>query len=404
VVLAEIDAHTVHALAADSGDRQWSFTAGARIDTPPTLHRGAVLFGSADGWVYCLRAEDGQLRWRYRAAPHDLRMGRDGQLESVWPVHGAVLVQDDTVYCASGRGSFVDGGVWLHGLDGATGSPRFELQLQGPETGAGFTRENPGRGFVMPGALPDVLVSDATSVYMRHLACDPQLQDAVDMAPNFYPATVRAGEEFGGDHKYWCDLMEVGPRAFVGKPEWDHRSYFNRFPGQRLYSTTGLLDDSWHIRSYWSYGQIVGQYLVFRGDRGYAVQAYPNAARWASYEAGDGYLLYSGRTRLPEADQPLYALPAAERDWQTKLPLRPISLVLAGEKLVVAGPPDSADPAEAAAAIAGQRGGLLRILSADKGTTLSEMQLDEPPRFDGIAVAHGRVLIAGQNGGLLCLE
>jgi hypothetical protein len=404
VVLAEIDAHTVHALAADSGERQWSFTAGARIDTPPTLHRGAVLFGSADGWVYCLRAEDGQLRWRYRAAPHDLRMGRDGQLESVWPVHGAVLVRDDTVYCASGRGSFVDGGVWMHGLDWATGSPRFELPLQGPDTGAGFTRENPGRGFVMPGALPDVLVSDATSVYMRHLACDPQLQDAVDMAPNFYPATVRAGEEFGGDHKYWCDLMEVGPRAFVGKPEWDHRSYFNRFPGQRLYSTTGLLDDSWHIRSYWSYGQIVGQYLVFRGDRGYAVQAYPNAARWASYEAGDGYLLYSGRTRLPEANQPLYALPAAERDWQTKLPLRPISLVLAGEKLVVAGPPDSADPAEAAAAIAGQRGGLLRILSADKGTTLSEMQLDEPPRFDGIAAAHGRILIAGQNGGLLCLE
>ena len=32
------------------------------------------LFGSADGHVYSLRASDGQLAWRYRAAPEDLRM------------------------------------------------------------------------------------------------------------------------------------------------------------------------------------------------------------------------------------------------------------------------------------------------------------------------------------------
>ena len=31
----------------------------------------AVLFGSADGCVYCLRASDGAIVWRFRAAPRD---------------------------------------------------------------------------------------------------------------------------------------------------------------------------------------------------------------------------------------------------------------------------------------------------------------------------------------------
>jgi hypothetical protein len=331
-------------------------------------------------------------------------MGGESQIESVWPVHGAVLVQDGVAYFAAGRGSFVDGGVWLYGVDALTGEKRFEHHYAGPYTGAGFTRDNPGRGFVMPGALPDVLVSDGERIYMRHLAFDFKLEEVTDMAPNFYSAPVRAAEEFGGDHKYWCDLLEVGPRAFVGKPEWDFRSYFNNFPGQRLYSTTGLLDDSWHIRSYWSYGQIVGQHLVFDGQRGYAVQAYPNAARWAAYEAGDGYLLYAGRTRTPETEERLYALKAPDRDWEKSLPLRPVALLLAGEVLFVAGPPDMSDPAEAMAALEGKRGAVLRALSTTDGELLREIKLDAPPTFDGMAAASGRLVIATQDGALLCFE
>ena len=36
-------------------------TAGARVDTPPTVYRELVLFGSADGWVYCVNQADGRL-------------------------------------------------------------------------------------------------------------------------------------------------------------------------------------------------------------------------------------------------------------------------------------------------------------------------------------------------------
>ena len=94
IFVAEVDAHTVHALNEDNGESLWTFTAGGRIDSPPTVSEGRVLFGSADGHVYCLDAQDGALAWRFRAGPEDRRILVDDQLESAWPVHGAVLVQE----------------------------------------------------------------------------------------------------------------------------------------------------------------------------------------------------------------------------------------------------------------------------------------------------------------------
>ena len=61
-----------------------------------------MLFGSADGYVYCLRASDGELVWRFRGAPRDERLVAFEQLESLWPVHGTVLVQDGAAYFAAG--------------------------------------------------------------------------------------------------------------------------------------------------------------------------------------------------------------------------------------------------------------------------------------------------------------
>jgi len=103
VFLAAIDAHTVHALDAATGKPAWTFTAGGRIDSPPTVYQGRVLFGSTDGWVYALCATDGALAWRFRAAPLDRRLMAYDQLESVWPVSGSVLVEDGSIYCVAGR-------------------------------------------------------------------------------------------------------------------------------------------------------------------------------------------------------------------------------------------------------------------------------------------------------------
>jgi len=64
VLVASVDEHTVSAIDADSGKFAWRFTAGARVDSPPTLHQGRAIFGSRDGYIYSVRASDGELAWR----------------------------------------------------------------------------------------------------------------------------------------------------------------------------------------------------------------------------------------------------------------------------------------------------------------------------------------------------
>jgi len=181
VFLASVDAHTVAALDARTGRKRWEFTAGGRVDSPPTFHRGTVLFGSADGWAYCLRASDGKLAWRFRAAPEDRRMGAFGQIESVWPVHGSVLIRDRSagsgpavVYFAAGRSSYLDGGIRLYALDAATGEQNSTAVLLGPRTdfSDGEAHFRYGSG---PGALTDILQSDGRRVYMRSVAFDESL-------------------------------------------------------------------------------------------------------------------------------------------------------------------------------------------------------------------------------------
>jgi outer membrane protein assembly factor BamB len=74
VFVAAVDRHAVHALDEHSGQLLWTFTAGARVDSPPTVWQGRVLFGCRDGCVYCLTAFDGSLVWRFRAAATDQQL------------------------------------------------------------------------------------------------------------------------------------------------------------------------------------------------------------------------------------------------------------------------------------------------------------------------------------------
>ncbi|MHC4400060.1 MAG: outer membrane protein assembly factor BamB family protein [Planctomycetota bacterium] len=132
VYVASSDAHTVYALDAATGKRLWKFVAGGRVDSPPTVFKGRILFGSADGRVYCLRASDGALAWRFLAAPRDRRIGCFDQIESVWPVHGSVLVRDGVAYVTAGRSTYLDGGIRIYGLDPSTGEVLHKTTLPGP--------------------------------------------------------------------------------------------------------------------------------------------------------------------------------------------------------------------------------------------------------------------------------
>ena len=158
--VAQIQQHTVCAINSLTGEKLWCFTAGGRVDSPPTLYKGSVLFGSADGHVYCLRASDGELAWRFRAAPSTERHMAFEQLESVWPVHGNILVQDDIAYFVAGRSNFLDGGLRFYRLDAATGEKLSETVIDdiNPETGNNI--QDQVKTLQMPVGLPDILSYD----------------------------------------------------------------------------------------------------------------------------------------------------------------------------------------------------------------------------------------------------
>ena len=225
VFAASVDTHTIHVLDAASGKRLWQFTAGGRIDSPPTVYQGRVLFGSADGWVYCLSASEGALAWRFRAAPMDQRLMSFEQLESVWPVHGSVLIQDGVLYCVAGRSMFLDGGLRLLRLDAKTGRLLSETVLNERDAATGKDLQAYVSWLNMPVALPDILSSDGRLVYMRSQCFNP---DGKRIALEEFPR---------------------GEDADRGAPPATQR-----LDRAHLFCPTGFLDDSWWHRTYWMYG------------------------------------------------------------------------------------------------------------------------------------------------------
>ena len=80
--------------------------------------------------MYCLRAADGALIWRFRGAPVDRRTMAFEQIESVWPVHGTVLIEEGVATFVAGRSTFLDHGLRYIQLDVKTGAKLMEKVME----------------------------------------------------------------------------------------------------------------------------------------------------------------------------------------------------------------------------------------------------------------------------------
>ncbi len=220
--VSQIDAHTLYALDAATGKPLWHYIAGARIDSPPTLWQGRVLFGGMDGWVYCLRESDGALIWRFQAAPNSRRHGAFEQIESVWPVHGSVLVENGVASLVAGRSCFLDGGLRFIRLEIATGKKVAEQVYddKDPETGGDLQERH--KTLQMPVALNDILSSDGKVMYLRS-----QKIGADGVRIDIGPVSGNAAEQGGAQ----------------------------KGEGRHLFAPMGFLDDTWFHRSYWVFGK-----------------------------------------------------------------------------------------------------------------------------------------------------
>ena len=97
----------------------------------------------------------------------DRRMTSFEQVESLWPVHGSVLIQDGILYATAGRSAFLDGGLRLIRLDPKTGRLLSETVIDDREASTGKDHQDFVSWLNMPPAMPDVLSSDGKRIYMR---------------------------------------------------------------------------------------------------------------------------------------------------------------------------------------------------------------------------------------------
>ncbi|KPK41398.1 MAG: hypothetical protein AMK72_15255 [Planctomycetes bacterium SM23_25] len=363
VVVAERECHALHALSAADGKPAWTFIADGRIDSPPTLSGGLCLFGTRNGFVYCLRASDGVLAWRFRAAPRDRRLFAYEQLESVWPAHGSVLVDDElsggvaTAYFAAGRSSFIDGGIRLYALELKTGKVLHE-------TDVAMTRGQ-GAGRIRQGVLPDILSAQKGAVWMRGLGVDKNLAPVGDQ-----------------------------PHLFA--------------PG-------GFLDDTWWHRTYWVYGTEIGggythwplvgnrspagRLLAF--DGGKLIYGYGRMA----YRAGDGHVRPDMTKHYKLFAEALDPAPAAARQqdrkrrikWTAQLPFVARSIVLTRDALLVAGGKSPAGSAES------HGPGTFWVASREDGSRKAACALPAPPVLDGMALTDAGVFLSTIDGAVVCL-
>ena len=368
VFACDIDTHTLYALSSSTGKAEWTFTADGRVDSPPTYYHGVVLFGSRDGWVYCVRASDGKLCWRFKDLPDKL-IGAYRQLESKWPVFGSVLVLNDVLYFAAGRSSYLDGGIAIYALNPRTGELLRRRSIYGP-----FGEES---GFPIGGHAGfknDVLVTDGTRLYLHH-------------------------KTFG------LDLTDTA--------------------GQRhIIPTGGFLDGQPQHRTCWTLASsistaIAGDIMVSDGTAYYEVQGFPIYANHSYFDPRrHGYTLFAGTLKSAGAS-PSDAAPnrrggkrkggrdrAGKEIWRLRIPITGKAIAMAGDVLYVAGEPmrfDDPSYENYVAAYNGQLGGRLLAVSATDGQQLAEQKLHAAPAWDSIAIANKHLYIGLENGTVQCL-
>jgi len=305
-----------------------------------------------------------------------------GQVESAWPVHGSVLVHDGVAYFAAGRSSYLDGGIYVYGVNPQTGEKLYEAVVRGPWPDI---TKDVGRPFDMEGALSEVLVSDGTYIYMRQIKFNRELVQQET------PRITRMGDKQVGLH---------------------------------LFSTSSLLDDTWWNRTFWMYSarwpgyyfailaSKAGQILVFDKSTTYGVKVYTkrNVHSPMFFPGTDGYVLFADDNE----NEPVLEKKAENKDkgpgfsrprppkWSVNVPVRMRAMVLAGKTLFVAGPPDVFDPNDPLGAFEGRKGGVLCAFSPADGSKLAEYRLASPPVFDTLIAARGRLYMCTRDSRLLC--
>jgi len=366
VYVARPDAHEVVALDAATGKVRWRFTANGRVDLPPAIHRGLCLFGTHAGHVYALRADTGQLAWRFRAAPVDERIVAYGQVESPWPVAGAVLVMDDIAYFAAGRQPLADGGIFVYAMEPVTGQQLWMHQLD----------TIPQKGFYENSGLEfdpiDILHQEGDGITLSRWILTRDGKTAKVDKWNAFARLDTGGGAVWVPRGCWT----YGPRhqdRFRGeaprRPLCVFRDHvvLSSFNGStELFRRDFDLEGGEQFNSKW----ITGWEAAQKGNKGknpFRTYRLAEKTNWRS-------------DPFTPAEQRKPRVPGAQMSNELYV------MAMAGDGRLFVGHKD----------------GRLKVVSGADGSTLAETKVP-PPAWDSLAIANRQLYLVSQAGELLCI-
>jgi len=393
VILSDIGAHTIRAFHEEDGKELWAFTAGGPVDSAPTIAGDAVVFGCLDGNVYCLSAKTGHLAWKFQAAPLVLNNVSRGQLASVWPVNGSVLVKDGKAYFAAGHNTFLDGGMQLHAVDIKSGRLVASNHIttahgtEHPEGGRGVgghsqnrwdvkTIEQPDHSdaFSMAGCMNDLMSTDGTSIFLHHLRLNPNLQKQEEKARHIF-STSHFLDDAENHRSHW--FLGYGDFSRIAVAyEWMTNG--PRFDVMKSIKGIMLAYDDQHA------------YVVDRGKGGYELRRHKNRPFDPSGPAQRDFV------------KPGEGAEYEREEWRQLLHVRPRTIVKAGDALVVGGMPTEQNEAFTYEVAEDERAGLIQLFSAEDGEPSGEIRLPAAVVWDGIAPANNKLFVSTVDGKLTC--
>ncbi len=404
VLFSSVDEDTVYVLNATNGEVVWQYTVGGRIDSPPTVYQGKVLFGSADGYVYCVGLSDGELMWRFLAARADVRTVAENRVESLWPVHGSVLILDGVAYCSAGRSTWLDGGIDLYGLDPTTGRVVYQTH---------FESRHPEFEESKDKAAPEHItrIDQNTTDYKTFLASDKS--DSFSMAAGAVSDV----------------LVSDGRDVFLHHVRFDEKLRRQEKMASHLFSTSSLLDDAENHRSHWVLGTgdfsrvpVAYSWIVNRpGSRTPTIavptgvmMVYDNENVWGVRRNGDSngsYSLFqkvnntfsSAEKHLPDF-RDISKEQATACVWRKDLPARTKGMLKSGDNLFLGVVPVEIPVGDPHAAYMGKMDGKIWVVASSDGSKIRDYPLESTPIWDGMAAAESRLFISMTDGSVCCWE
>ncbi|MCC5828071.1 MAG: PQQ-binding-like beta-propeller repeat protein [Phycisphaeraceae bacterium] len=234
VLVAVPERHELICLDLADGSQRWATRLSGRVTAPPTLAGNVAFVGVNDGTVSAINLEDGSVIWTFLAAPYERLHNVYQQLESTHPVNSSPVLLDGTLYVAAGRHGSIHQGILVWALDPATGEPKARQTVTHPRTNCLMQVVGDRLRINFTDLHPDTLdwrdlVTSSTSTY-------PAETDA----PFIYPRT--RGHHVTG-------MGWTGPN-----PLWSGYYMFGREGSERRHTHVILTDDHFAVASVWQGG------------------------------------------------------------------------------------------------------------------------------------------------------